>query len=83
MEDKYKSINGYYKHYNKEGRSCRIKVSRKALSRTDDEFILKYRSKSMEHWLYHSPRGKFRCANAVIVHILKNLENDNMIFKII
>jgi len=78
----YKSKKGYFKHYNANGISCRIKVTRYALTKTDSEFLIAFKSKKEEFWNYHSPDRKFRCVNEVIVFILKNLISKNMIFKI-
>jgi len=83
MFNEYKSKNGYYKHYNKKGISCRIKVKKSALNKFNTDFIIAFKHKDDLDWKYHSPNKKFRCVNAVINHILKNLENKNMVFKII
>ena len=80
---KYNSKNGYFKHYNKNGHSCRIKVSKKALNKTNSEFLIKFKKAKDETWLYHYPSKKFRCVNEVITFILKNLENKNLVFKVI
>jgi len=82
FKNEYKSKNGYFKHYNKEGISCRIKVKKEALNKIDSDFIIAFKRKRDLGWNYHSPKKKFRCINAVINHILKNLENKNMVFKI-
>jgi len=80
---KYKSKNGYFKHYNKEGISCRIKVAKSALAKTDSELMVKFKGSKDEFWSWHFPRRKFRDASEVIVFILKNLVNENMVFKIV
>ena len=81
-DQKYKSKNGYFKHYNKDGISCRIKIAKDALLKTNNEFIITFKHKNDLSWKYHSPEKNFRCVNEVIVFILKNLENKNMVFKI-
>ena len=79
----YKSKNGYFKHYSKNGTPCRIKVTRDALRKTDSDFLIAFKNRDEETWNYHIPNKNFRCANAVIVFILKNLETPNTVFKIL
>lgn len=75
----FKSKNGYYKYYNKEGHMCRIKVSDDALTRKNSEFIIFWFE---EIWLAHIPTSvkKFRDPFHVINFILKNLETDGKSF---
>jgi len=80
---KHKSKNGYFKHYNKEGIACRIKVAKSALKKFNDEFIVKFKDAKDEFWMWHVPHKRFRDASEVIVFILKNLDSDNMVFKIV
>jgi len=80
---KYNSKNRYFKHYNKEGIACRIKVAKSALKKFDNEFIVKFKGAKDEFWMWHFPSKKFRDASEVIVFILKNLNSKNMVFKIV
>ena len=80
---KYKSENGYFKHFNSQGIPCRIKVSKNALKKVNTNFTVKFKKKNEEVWMVHIPNKKFKCVNEVIVFILKNLESENMVFKII
>ncbi len=77
-----KSINGYYKFYNKEGISCRIKCDD-----TEEKFegncIIKFKQIDDPTWMFHAPTKEFRNCLEVTNYILKNLENSNMVFKIL
>ena len=74
-----KSVNGYFKFYNKEGMSTRIKCSEPI----NGEVLIKFKNKNAAEWLYHAPQRKFRNCLEVTNFILKNLENENMVFKIV
>ena len=73
-----KSINGYYKFYNKAGISCRIKCEVEAKG----QVLIKFKHRDDHQWLYHVPDKKFRNCLEITNFILKNLENQNMVFKI-
>jgi hypothetical protein len=74
-----KSVNGYFKFYNKEGISCRIKCN----DEVDGAILIKFKQKEEANWMYHVPNRGFRNCLEVSNFILKNLENDNMVFKIV
>ena len=74
-----KSVNGYYKFYNKAGLSCRIKSSGHI---DGSEILIRFKHKDDLGWLYHAPKRKFRNCLDATNFILKNLENEGMIFKI-
>jgi hypothetical protein len=74
-----KSINGYFKFYNGSGISCRIKCS----SEIQKEALIKFKHKEDANWLYHVPNREFRNCLEAANFILKNLENEGMIFKIV
>jgi ribosomal protein S19E (S16A) len=73
-----KSVNGYFKFYNGHGLSCRIKCDKEINGQT----LIKFKHRSDSHWLYHVPNKTFRNCLEVANFILKNLENDGMVFKI-
>ena len=77
---KYKSENGYYKYYNKEGKKCRIKFVD-----TDVDFgiMVKFKRPGDTSWLYHYPDKIFDNVFSVINYICKNLETDGTVFKIV
>ena len=75
-----KSINGYYKFYNKNGLQCRIKCEAEKI---DGEVMIKFKPKDQTEWMYHMPKRKFRHCLEVTNFILKNLENNNMVFKVV
>jgi len=74
-----KSANGYYKFYNKEGISCRIKCT----DVINGTALIKFKHRDEPGWLYHSPERKFGHILEAVNFVLKNLENTGMIFKII
>jgi len=74
-----KSVNGYYKFYNKEGLSCRIKCT----DEVSGNVLIKFKGRDEAIWAYHSPKRTFRNCLDVTNFILKNLENPNMVFKIV
>jgi len=87
---KYSKENGYYKYYNSEGLKCRIKVTKNARCRKDDNFIIAFLRPQDYNWNYHMPVDKkskkvviFKDCFDAINFILKNLETDGTIFKII
>jgi len=73
-----KSINGYYKFYNKIGIACRIKCSKDI----EGQSLIMFKHKNEDTWMYYVPKKEFNNCLEIINHILKNLVNDNMIFKI-
>jgi hypothetical protein len=75
---KYKSRNGYFKFYNKNGLSCRIKIQ----DEISGKFIIKYKGPDEIIWNYISPDFS-AITIEVINYILKNLETDNSVFKIV
>jgi hypothetical protein len=74
-----KSKNGYYKFYNSQGIYCRIKCN----NVENNEVLIKFKQKNETNWMYHSPNKRFHSCLEVANYILKNLDNQNMIFKII
>jgi hypothetical protein len=74
-----KSINGYFKFYNGSGIPCRIKCQ----GEVKGTALIKFKHKDTTDWMYHVPNKKFRNCLEVVNFILKNLENKEMIFKII
>jgi hypothetical protein len=71
--------NEYYKYYNSEGISTRIKVS----EFNQDSFGCLIKFFQNGHWFYHHPKVKFKDQFDCINFILKNLENTNLVFEII
>jgi len=88
MFKEYSSKNGFYKYYNKEGKSCRIFVDKDAINLKDQRIILSWTSPNTDGWnvyIPHTKKGedkKFKNIFEVIKHILKNLETDKSIFKV-
>ena len=80
--EKYTKKDGYYKYYNSEGKKCRIKIEPELLNGKNFKVFVWFKKEDDAHWLVHQPKKKFRDAFHVINFILKNLENDNLIFKI-
>jgi len=82
MANKYKSKNGYYKYYNKEGKWCRIKITDPTIS---GNVIFKMRYPYENYLLpnYYSPNRKFKSAFDIITHICKNLETDGLVVKVL
>jgi len=79
MTKKYNRKNGYFKHYNSKGISCRIKFADKI---TNSKILVKFKYKDDLEWMYHSPDRKFVDESDVINYLCKNLENRNRVFKI-
>ena len=77
----FKSKNGYYKYFNKEGNMCRIKVSEDALTRKNSQFTIFWFDGV---WNAHMPTSvkTFRDPFHVISFILKNLETNGKSFLI-
>lgn len=74
--------NGYYKYYNSDGLSTRIKVNE--LEIDSKGILIKFLQNG--HWMYHTPDAKkhnFENAFDCINFILKNLENENLVFEVI
>ncbi len=73
--------NGYFKFYTATGLSCRIKSSGnirgKILIRMQDT-----NATSDSNWLFYSPGRSFENCLDAANYILKNLEKENMVFKI-
>jgi hypothetical protein len=87
---KYSKTNGYYKYYNSEGLKCRIKVTKNAKCRKNDAFTIAFLRPFDYNWNYDIPVDKknkkmkiFKDCFDVINFILKNLETDGTIFKIL
>jgi len=82
---KHSKNNGYFKYYNKEGKSCRIKFDNDFKfieEKKKFNIIIKFKKDDETLWNYHSPFRKFKSIFEIINYILKNLENDKMVFKI-
>jgi len=73
-----KSAQGYYKFYNAEGKSCRVKCKS-----VEGSCIIKFKHVNEHEWLYHSPNRDFNSCTDAINFILKNLISDGMIFKVV
>jgi hypothetical protein len=78
----FKKKNGYYKHYNKEGKSCRIKFTCNPDNVSDKEdIIITYRNKA-ELTPNIIVKTGFKCDSDVIHYLLRNLDNNDMVFEI-
>jgi len=73
----------YYTYYNKQGLRAKIKITKNAFDKKNEQFLIKFKRQNDEQWLYHYPNKKFSCHLEVINHILKNLETDGTKFKIL
>ena len=78
--NKFKSKNGYYKYYNKDGKWCRIKVDCDINGKV--LFVLRYPNDGYVTPNYYSPNKKFKNAFDVIKHICKNLETNGLIVEV-
>ena len=78
-----KKCNEFYTYYNKKGLKAKIKVTNKALEKKNTYFIIKFMRQIDDDWLYHYPDKKFSCHLEVINYILKNLESNNVKFKVV
>ena len=74
---KFKSKNGFYKFFNKEGLKCRIKTNN-----CKGDVILKFKYPSDEKWYMTIPDIKFKSDSDVITYICKNLETDGTVFEV-
>jgi hypothetical protein len=74
-----KSINGYFKFYNKNGQSCRIKCQEEIKG----QVLIKFKPHDEGAWLYYAPKREFRNCLEVANFILKNLESNGTVFKIL
>jgi len=79
---KYTKKDEYYKYYNAEGKKCRIKIEPKLLCERNFKVFVWFKNENDVNWLVHQPKKKFKDVFHVINFILKNLENNNLIFKI-
>jgi hypothetical protein len=79
---KFSKSNRYYKYYNKEGKSCRIKFFTD-IKEEGENVILKYKECGAGDWHYHVPKKKFKNKEELIWYICKNLENDKICFQIL
>jgi len=79
---KYSKKEGYYKYYNKEGKSCRIKIEDKLRNKRKFRCFVWFRYPNDVNWMVHEPSKKFNDVFHVINYLCKNLETDKMIFKV-
>ena len=77
---KYNKSNGFYKHYNKKGNSCRIRVT----GHVDEyhEVLIKMLRKDEVEWVVFPTSRRFKSTQDIIHHILSNLETNKTIFDI-
>jgi len=87
---KFSKENNYYKYYTSDGLKCRIKVTKDAKCRKNDSFTIAFMRPYDYNWNYHIPYDKknknyrkFKDCFEVINFILKNLETNGTIFKIL
>jgi len=86
---KYKSARGYYKYYNSEGKSLRIKFSKefKELEckerEPNEKFKISLKFKHDEHWHYHTPSKSFANIFDVIKYLCTNTTTEGTIFKVL
>lgn len=78
---KFNRKNGYFKHYNSNGTSIRIKV--KGICISNSRVIIKFKNQEDIEWLYQIPDTMFTSSNDAINHICKHTENPNMVFQIL
>jgi len=81
LNKRYKKSNGYYKFYNAEGVPCRIKFD--SPPKNNQDILLKFKNKYETKWLLVVPNQKFSSESQVLNYILKNLQNTDMVFKVI
>ncbi len=74
-----KSQNGYYKFYSKDGTECRIKADRDIQGKV----IIKFKYANSVGWRWYAPSREFKNVLDATTYILKNLESDKMVFKVI
>ena len=77
-----KSKNGYYKYYNSAGVSTRIRNEFKPEAGVLKRALIKFKLVDEISWMYHTPTKSFKDQFEVMNHVLKNLESENMVFKI-
>ena len=82
MKKQFSKKNGFYKYYNSEGKVCRIKISDKIKCQENFECLISFWHANDAEWKMHSPSKVFKDIFEVINFILKNLENDRVVFKI-
>lgn len=80
MPKKYCKANGYFKFYNHDKISVRIKCPDLI---ENGSVILKFKGEKEERWSYYSPRKIFNSAAEVIHYITTNLENPGLVFKML
>lgn len=76
------SKNGYYKYYNAEGKSCRIKIYVDKIKLPDTGILLKYKGPEDIFWNYHVPNKHFGNVFEIIKYLSKNTEVDGTIYKV-
>jgi len=81
MKD-FKSSNGYYKYYNKEGKACRIKIEDKLKNKKNFNCFIWFKYPKKDYWMIHEPNKKFKDVFQVINYLCKNLETNNIVFKV-
>lgn len=81
---KYSKRNGYYKYYNKNGVSCRVKFENKMAinSKTANVIIEFNKENDIEVSNMHMPARYFNNDFEILNFILKNLETSNLVFKV-
>jgi len=80
----YKSKNGYFKYYNAEGKSLRIKMNVKGIKfKEPTQIHLKFKSKTDERWMHTIPRKKFNSIYEIIKYLCSNTTNKDRVFNVI
>jgi len=77
----YKKKNGFYKHYNKDGISTRIRIVHDKIKSGMKDIMIIYCNKN-EVVPNLIVKSGFTSDSQVINYILKNLENKDMVFDI-
>lgn len=78
MGAKYTKTNGWFKFFTEEGLTCRIKSDEV----NDTKVIIKYRHENDIEWTWHSPNIVFKNQLEVARYLLKNLETDQLLFRV-
>ena len=79
MPKKYSKQYGWYKHYNKNGTSCRIKIKKEP----QGQVIIKFRDQDSITWNYFVPSKLFGDSSEVIHYLVQNLEKSGTLFEVI
>ena len=77
----YSKKNGYFKYYNKDGVSLRIKIDMTRCHFEPQHVLISF-THSDGSWVHHIPEKKFTDIHDIVNHVCRNTENKNVVFRI-